>query len=67
MIIRTYTVQKMKLIDEACSSEIGQNFIVRSVLDKTERDEFLPTGFNDCWDIVKEQIERKKINYYGNC
>lgn len=59
MLVKTFTIFKADLLDEASHTDEGQNFIVRAVLGRTEEYEFLPTGFNDCWDLVLDQIKRK--------
>lgn len=59
MLIKSFTILKNDLINEASESEEGQDWMVRAILGATKKDEFMPTGFNDCWDIVKEQVDRK--------
>lgn len=60
MVFVLYNISHEDLINEAASNVSGQDFIVRSVLGLTGENEFLPTGFNDCWELVKEQMDRAK-------
>lgn len=64
MIVKTYSTRKEDLVSEANQTDDGQAFIVRAILGQIDDNEFIPTGFNDCYDLVNEQMKRKA--YGGN-
>lgn len=55
MLVRTYSIHPADIVEAIQNSEAGQLYIARSLSGYTYGQPY-PTSFNDCLDIVQEQL-----------